>query len=181
MPLFNLLKVYGADVAKILDPGERLLAMGYIHTHMPNDSSGMDPPESRRFIEGVSWMGIHVNKVYFFRWLFGSAGNGPPGTWGHRVWQMIRNADSENINPDWAVTDKRLLFLNREGDDEVRFRLLDELPRSTIRSVRRRGKLFIQWGRCELTFVDGSTVMLTLTAFDLGAPRLFMRALSDQH
>ena len=77
----------------------------------------------------------------------------------------------------------------READDLLRdaaydrvspphFRTLFAVPRAAIRSVRRRGRFFLQWGRVEVTFTDGSMVALVLAMVDVSAAAHFLRALT---
>jgi hypothetical protein len=196
VPLFNMLKVYGDDIAKVLEPGERPIAMGSFHTHWGGDRSrleladhelshreqrtlretGKRPVQSTRFVEGVDWMGVHFNRIYFDRWLYGSVGRGQVESHGGRLWRVIRDAKQSSM--DWIVTDRRLALVQRESEDPLRFGIHYSIPRPAIRGVRRRGKLFFQWGRCEVTFVDDSMTAMTLAIFDVSAARIFVRALT---
>lgn len=199
MPIFNLVKVYGEDVAKVLEPGERLLAMGYFHTNWGGDTSRMDladhelrpweqrvlretgqrPSRSTKFVEDVDWMGVHVNRIYFDRWLYGSIGHGAIDSHGGRLWRVIR--DSKRRDLDWIVTDRRLAFLHQGQEIDPDFKIVYSVPRSVISHVKRRGKLFFQWGRCELHFIDGSMCVMLVAVLDVIAARILVRALSDDH
>ena len=79
---------------------------------------------------------------------------------------------------DWVVTDRRLLLLDNDRVSPPHFRTLFAVPRVAIRSARRRGRLFLQWGRVEVTFTDGSMVALVLALFDISAAAHFLRALT---
>ncbi|MFI5890964.1 hypothetical protein ACIA5D_12700 [Actinoplanes sp. NPDC051513] len=81
---------------------------------------------------------------------------------------------------DWAVTDRRLLLLDNYRIDPQRFRLHFAVPRPAIRAARRRSRLFLEMGRVELTFVDGSMAALVVAVLDVTAATGFVRVLSSR-
>jgi hypothetical protein len=180
VPLFNQVKAFGSDVAKVLEPGERLIAMGGYQPPHVGDTSDLErpagEPPSGKLIEGADWMGVHLNPDRVNRAVGGSAGTGGAGSVAGRLWREATNA------PDglrkWAVTDRRLLLLVDTLKKPTEFQVHFAVPRAAIRSARRRGRIFLQWGRVELTFADGSTAALTLAMFDIGAARQMTDALS---
>ena len=184
MPLFNAVKIYGAAVAEVLEPGERLLAMGVVHTHWSGDTSALAseggdphrPASGQGLVDGIDLTGVQYNQDRVKGFVAGSSGSGSAGSWGDRVWQAIK-ARAGTGNVEWAVTDRRLLLLDNDEGNPPTFRLHLAVPREAIRSARRRSKILFQWGRVEVTFVDGSMVALVLALLDLSAAGNFVRAL----
>ncbi|BCY08967.1 hypothetical protein [Actinoplanes sp. L3-i22] len=197
MPLFNLVKVWGEFVAEVLEPGERLIAMGYFNPDVYGDSSRLErtsdeldpheleqlhqtggrPGQSGRWIKGFGWTGLQLNPNRTRRLISGSLGSGSPESVAGRLWRGTRDVETAAL--EWVVTDRRLVFLNRLSGQPPKFAVHYAVPRSVIGSVRRHSKLFFQWGRCELTFTDGSTFAMMLAALDVSAANRFVRALSD--
>jgi hypothetical protein len=186
VPLFNSVKVYGKDVAPVLETGERLLAMGMVHTHWSGDTSSLEseggnpdrPGSSRGLVEGVDWTGVQYNQDRVNRLVAGSSGAGAADSWGGRMWSAIR-ARSEKANVEWAVTDRRLLLLDNDRGNPPTFAVHFAVPRAVIRGARRRGKVLFQWGRVEVSFVDGSRVALVLAILDISAAKAFVRAVES--
>ncbi len=180
MPLFNQVKAFGSDVAKVLEPGERLIAMGGYQPPHVGDTSALERPSgepgSGRLVEGADWTGVQLNPDRVNRAVGGTTGTGGAESTAGQLWREATNA------PDglrkWAVTDRRLLLLVDTLKKPTEFRIHFAVPRQAIRSARRRGRFVLQWGRVELTFADGSTVALTLAMFDVGAARQMIDALS---
>lgn len=155
MPLIDTVKIYGDAVAEVLDTDERLLAMGPVHTRRPGTLEA-------RLMAGVDRTRLR---------------SGPPGSgsWGRRTRQALQAREVTSLG--WAVTDRRLLLLDNDRVSPPHFRTLLAVPRAAIRSARRRGRLFLQWGRVEVTFTDGSMVALVLAVVDVSAAAHFLRAL----
>ncbi|WP_097327759.1 hypothetical protein [Paractinoplanes atraurantiacus] len=183
MPLFNAVKIYGNDVAPVLEPGERLLAMGMVHTHYSGDTSALEseggdphrPASSQGLVDGVDWTGVQYNQDRVNRAIGGSSGSGSAASWGGQAWQAIKARAVGNL--DWAVTDRRLLLLDKDNANPPTFSVHFAVPREAIRSARRRGKILFQWGRVEVRFADDSMVAMVLAIVDVGAARNFVRAL----
>lgn len=156
VPLIDTVKIYGEAVAEILDTDERLLAMGPVQMRRPGSLEA-------RLMAGVDW---------------GRLRSGPlgPGSWGRRTRQALQAREVTSL--DWAITDRRLLLLDHDLVSPPHFRTLFAVPRAAIRGARRRGRLFLQWGRVEVTFTDGSMVALVLAMFDVSAAAHFLRALT---
>ena len=119
VPLIDAVKIYGEAVAEVMEPGERLQAMGVIHTPRPQVIEGLDLARLRR---------PHARAD-------------PAPSWGRRTWQAVQSRAVTSL--DWAVTDRRLLLLDNYRIEPQRFRLHFAVPRSAIRAVRRRGKPFL--------------------------------------
>jgi len=154
VPLIDAVKIYGEAVAEVMETGERLLAMGSIHPRRPPA------------IEGLDLAGVQR-----------PAARDIP-SWGRRTWRAVQSRKVTSL--DWAVTDRRLLLLDNYRIDPQRFRVHFSVPRSAIRAVRRRSKPFLELGRVELTFVDGSMAALVLAIVDITAATTFVRALSPR-
>ena len=181
MPLFDAVKLNGQAVAPVLEAGERLLAMGTVHAHWSGDTSalaseGGGEGGSGRLVEGVDWTGVQYNQDRINRAISGVSGSGAAGSWGDRTWQALR-AHAGTV--DWAITDRRLLFLDHQIGNPPVFTVQFAVPRAAIRSARRRSKFLFQWGRVEVTFADGSMIALVLALLDLGAAGLFLRSLDS--
>jgi hypothetical protein len=181
VPLFNQVKAFGSDVAKVLEPGERLIAMGGYQPPHVGDTSDLERPSGEpagpdRLVEGVDWTGVQLNPDRVNRAVGGTTGTGGSGSIAGQLWREATNAPAGLRK--WAVTDRRLLLLVDTLRKPTEFRIHFAVPRPAIRSARRRGRFFLQWGRVELTFADGSTVALTLAMFDVGAARQMTDALS---
>jgi hypothetical protein len=180
VPLFDAVKMNGQAVAAALEPGERLLAMGTVHTHWSGDTSelaseGGEPGGSGRLVEGADWAGVQYNQDSVNRLIAGASGSGTSGSWADQTWQAIKAHDVGTL--DWAITDRRLLLLDHKIGNPPTFTLHFAVPREAIRATRRRSKLFFQWGRVVVTFADGSTVAMVLALLDIGAAGNFVRAL----
>ena len=185
VPLLDAVKLYGQAVAEVLEPGERLIAMGVVHTHWSGDTSALEaeggdpdrPGSADRLVDGADWTGVQYNQDRINRFVAGSSGIGSASSHGGRVWQTIK-ARAEIGNLEWAVTDRRLLLLENNEGNPPTFRLHLAVPREAIRSARRRSKILFQWGRVEVTFVDGSMVAMVLAILDISAAGNFVRAVN---
>ena len=196
MPLFNSVKLYGEDVARSLEPGERLLGLGTYHDPLNGDESrlhladhelrgvakrfrddtGRHLPTDDRLLQGVDWGGVHINPDRLRRAWSGLAGQGAPESIAGRMWRATKAPGKGTL--DWAVTDRRLLVLEHEAAVHPTYRIKFAVPRAEIRSACRRGKLFFQWGRVEITFVDDSMIAFNAALLDVGAARQLVRALT---
>jgi hypothetical protein len=187
VPLFNAVKIYGKAVAEVLEPGERLLAMGMFHPNLGGDTSGFERTDdearpgdgagsSGRLVEGVDWTGVQYNKDRVDRIVGGSTGSGAVGSIAGRMWRAMRETVSGQL--EWAVTDQRLLLLQKTAHNPAEFAIHFAVRRADIGGVRRRAKILFQWGRCEVAFVDGSRLAMTISMVDIGAARNFVGALS---
>jgi hypothetical protein len=195
VPLFNQVKLFGDDVAKVLNPGERLLALGAYHEPLNGDDSKLELedhelsplaqrflrehghrlPTSDGFFQGVDWHGVHVNPDRIRRALSGSSGAGAPRSSAGRMWRATKNAGGMI---EWAVTDQRLLILKGDTALHRTYTIMFAVPRSEIRSAVRRGKLLFQWGRVEVTFTDDSMLAFNAALLDIGSARQLVAALS---
>jgi hypothetical protein len=194
VPLFNKVKIYGDVVAKVLEPGERLLALGTFHELLNGDDSKLERadhelsplqqrylrehghriPTSDRFFQGVDWLGVHVNSDRIDRALSGLCGVGAPDSIAGRMWRASKDASGV----EWAVTDRRLLLLASDMALDTTYTIVFSVPRSSIASAARRGKLLFQWGRVEVTFTDGSMLAWNAALLDVSAARTLVAALS---
>ena len=197
MPLINYLKLYGADVARVLAPGERLIELGPYREPLAGDESRLertadelDPltrrlaarggprkPPSDRFIQGIDPLsGVQVNENRIDRFFGGITGEGGVESFAGRLW---RSAKANTKIKYYAVTDRRLLLLVEQGKiNSGDYRIAFEAPRSAVLSARRRGKLLFQWGRVELRFSDGSMKACTLGMLSVGRANALVAALS---
>jgi hypothetical protein len=194
VPLFNQVKLFGDDVAKVLEPGERLLALGAFHELLNGDDSKLEledhelsPLQQRflwehgrrlstsdKFFQGVDWGGIHINPDRLRRAFSGLSGVGSPDSIAGRMWRASKDASGV----EWAVTDRRLLLLTSDTAVNKTYTILFSVSRSLIASAARRGKLLFQWGRVEVSFTDGSMLAWNAALLDLSAARALVAALS---
>lgn len=196
MPLFNQRKLFGDDVAKVLQPGEQLLALGPFHEPLNGDESKLEleehelgkfereflrqhghrPETSDSFFQGIDWTGVHINPDRIRRAMSGLSGAGAATSVAGRMWRAGKDQTGGFV--EWAVTDRRLLLL--KGDIAVNrtYTILYEVPRSSVASAARRGKLLFQWGRVEVSFTDGSMLAWNAALLDISAARSLVAALS---
>jgi hypothetical protein len=197
VPLFDHVKLSGEAVSKVLEPGERLLALGGFHQPLSGDESrlersddeltsveqrflretGQRPRQSDTWFQGIDWGGVHINSDRIQRVLSGLSGAGAVDSTAGRMWRASKSHQHGLLK--WAVTDQRLLLLLDKIGNPPSFEIHFSVDRTLIRSVRRRGKLLFQWGRVEVTFVDGSMIAFLAALLDVGAARQLVRALSD--
>ncbi len=196
MPLINYVKVYGSDVAKVLEPGERLLDMYLYREPLIGDDSrlgrtpdevsprmrrivekhGPVPPAPDRLIEGFDPLaGIMVNPDRMNRLFGGVTGIGGPESVAGRIWRVAK-AHEDHL--DYAVTDRRLLLLATTSPTAADYRIVFEVPRGAVASARRRGKLLFQWGRVEVRFADGSMKAWTPGMLSFGRARSLVATLT---
>jgi hypothetical protein len=197
VPLLNHVKLSGPYVAKVLDPGESLLAIGLYRPTLNGDDSrlalgdqelsgreqshlretGERLPRSDRFFQGIDWRGVHVNPRRVNRLLFGLDGDGEADSTAGQMWRAARRP-AKGLR-HWAVTDRRLLLLRDTFDQDHTWQVLFAVPRPAVRSARRRGKFLLQWGRVEIGFEDGSMLAFLTGFLDMGAARHLVRAINN--
>jgi hypothetical protein len=205
MPLLDYVKIYGPDVAKLLDVHERLLAMAGYSEPLIGDESRLGrtvdeltprmrrhidkhgpPPPDDKFVQGFDPLmgGVLVNYNRIDRFMGGISGEGGPESVAGRFWRaMKRPSDGlEYI----AVTGRRLLVLSMATSGEAtsgdqQFRIVFEVPRSAVASARRAGKLLLQRGRVEVRFTDGSMKAFTTAMLSTARARSLVAALSERH
>jgi hypothetical protein len=192
--LFDQVKLFGEDVAKVLEPGERLLALGGYHELLAGDESKLaletgelsgrerevfertgrrlEVPD--RLFLGVDWRGVHINPDRLHRWWSGLSGVGAAESVAGRMWRAAKGKPGL----EWAVTDRRLLLLSSDTAVDRAYAVVFDVPRAQVRSVARRGKVFFQWARVEISFVDGSMLAFNPALMDVSAARALVRALS---
>jgi hypothetical protein len=197
MPLINYVKVYGAEVAKVLDAGERLLDMGRYREPLIGDESrllrtpeelspgvrrlvqkhGPLPERSDKLVEGFDPLmgGLQVNPRRIDRFMGGISGEGGPASLAGRLWRAPRSHPGSTY---YAVTDRRLLLLAASGPGAADYRIIFEAPRAAVVSAARRGKLLFQRGRVEVAFTDGSMKAWTPGLLSSARARSLVAALS---
>lgn len=193
MPLLNLLKIYGADIAQALEAGERPLAVGlYRGPHNP-DTRGFEladselSPGEQRFLQEHgrrlpdSDKAIELGQINGHVWqrlISGSAGWGSPTSYAGRMWRA-GTALHRSSTVHWVVTDRRFLLMvgPRPGSDGP-WSIGFEVPRSAVRSARRRFKLLFAWGQVEVTFVDDSMVAILAGMLDVRLANRLISALT---
>jgi hypothetical protein len=197
MPLINYVRLYGSEVAGVLDAGERLLDMGRYREPLIGDEGrllrtpdelsprlrrlieerGPLPERSDRFIEGFDPLmgGLQVNPRRIDRLMGGISGEGGPGSMAGRLWRAPRSHAGSTY---YAVTDRRLLLLATSKPSETDYRIIFETPRDSVTSAARRGKLLFQRGRVEVRFADGSMKAWTPGMISAARARSLIAALS---
>jgi hypothetical protein len=179
MPFVDYVELHGDDIAKYLEPGERLIDMGpynepaigdesklelafeeldpAIQAHLRKNGQSEPPPPSDKLYEGFSFFGggIQLNHDLINRWIGGLNGIGKPTSVAGRLWRAGQPRGFDAC----AVTTYRLLFLIEPKSRD--FRIAFEVPRHHIASAELRGKLFFQRGRVEVRFTDGSMIAWT--------------------
>jgi hypothetical protein len=178
MPLINYVRLYGSEVAQVLDTGERLLDMGPYREPLIGDEGrllrtpdelgpklrrlieerGPLPERSKRsdrFIEGFDPLmgGLQVNPRHIDRLMGGISGEGGPRSVAGRLWRAPRSHTGSTY---YAVTDRRLLLVAASKPGATDYRVIFETPRDSVTSAARQGKLLFQRGRVEVRFADGS-------------------------
>jgi hypothetical protein len=199
VPLVNHVKIDGPDIAKVLEPGEQLRALGSYRRPLNGDSSALEladdeltgvekrfltetgervPPTDKLFL-GVDWTGVHLNSDRINRFLFGRDGSGAVESIAGRMWRAGRAPTGKMRH--WAVTDRRLLLLLQTiGTVPSVWEVEFAVPLASVRSARRRGKLLFEWGLVEITFVDGSTLGVLAGIVDVALAGQLVRALTNK-
>jgi hypothetical protein len=203
MPLVDYVKHFGPAVAKVLEPGERLVDLGLYHEPFVGDDSRLErtkeersprmrryveaygslPARSERFFQGFDLFrgGLLVNPDRVNGLLGGVSGLGDPESAAGRWWRAARNDERRWDSVEYGVTDRRLLLLTSRsrGRGDTEYRILCEVPRSAVASADRRGKLLFQRGRVEVRFADGSMIAWTAGMLSTARARTLVAALSS--
>jgi hypothetical protein len=195
MPLIDYVKLYGSDVAKVLDRGETLVDMGSYREPLIGDESRLTrtvdelsprlrqmveehgpAPKSDKIIEGFDPLrgGVQVNPRRIDQVLGGISGEGGPESAAGRLWRAGKGDGSRY----YAVTDRRLLLLAQAAIGSGEYTIVFDLPRTAVASARRRGKLMLQRGRVEVRFTDGSMKAWTTGLLSTARARSLVAALS---
>jgi hypothetical protein len=199
MPLINYVKLYGADVAKVLQSDEQLIDMGLYREPLIGDESRLEravdelsprmrryvkergplPPRSDKFFQGFDLFrgGVQVNPDRINRLMGGISGEGGTDSMAGRLW-LAANSRDRGGSTYYAVTERRLLLLTEAKINSGDYQILFELPRSAVASVARKGKLLFQRGRVEVRFTDGSMKAWTPGMLSAARARSLVAALS---
>jgi hypothetical protein len=175
MPLINYVKLYGADVAKVLEPDEQLIDMGLYQEPLIADGSRLErtvdevsprmrraverhralPPSPVTFAQGFDVLrgGPQASPDRINRLVGGICGEGGADSIAGRLWRAAERHDGSSY---YAVTVRRLLLLAENLNGSVKYQILFDLPRSAVASAALSGKLLFQRGRVEVRFTDGS-------------------------
>jgi hypothetical protein len=197
MPLIDLVKLNGPDVARLLGRNERLLDMAAYSEPLIGDESrlartvdelgprmrdhvdkhGSVPPPSNSPVAGVDPLsGIQVNHEYIPRLMGGVAGEGAPGSMAGRMWRAVTSVKGGALY--CAVTNQRLLVVAHDLASD-KFAIIFDVPRSAVQSAIRKGKLLLQRGRVELRFTDGSMKAFTTGMLSTARARSLVATLSQ--
>jgi hypothetical protein len=203
MPLIDYLKHFGAAAGKVLQPDERLIDLGLYHEPLVGDESrlirtrdelsprlrrhvdehGPLPPRSDKFFQGFDLLrgGLQVNPDRINRFLGGVSGEGDAESLGGRWWRTAKSDQNRWDSLEYAVTDRRLLLLTDKsrGAGGTEYKILFELPRPTVASAARRGKLLFQRGRVEVHFTDRSMIAWSTGMLSTARARSLVAALSN--
>ncbi len=191
MPLLNHVKINGPELAKVLDPGERPLAMGiYRGPHNPDtraldkaggelstfeqryvEEHGHRLPEQDRVFEAGQF-----NTEMFNNLMSGSAGSGAVNSYAGLMWRAGQALGPGIVH--WVVTDRRFLLMKRpsagaKGPWTIGF----AVPREAVRGAKRHVKVLFGWGQVEVTFVDGSMLAILAGLLDTGIAKQLINAL----
>jgi hypothetical protein len=197
MPLINYVKLYRADVASVLEPGEQLIDMGPYQEPLIADGSRLErtvdevSPRMRRAVErhralppspdasaqGFDLLrgGPQAGPDRINRFVGGSCGEGAADSVAGRLWRAAERHDGASY---YAVTVRRLLLLAESLSDSVKYQILFDLPRSSVASAALSGKLFFPRGRVEVRFTDGSMKAWTAGTVFAARARSLVAALS---
>jgi hypothetical protein len=190
VPLFDQVRLYGDDVAKVLAADGHLLALGDCHAPLNDDEShsgledhelspleqrflreqGRRLPKSDNLFQGIDWTGVHVNPDRIRRALSGSSGSGSPDSIAGRMWRAIKS--SRRGIAEWAVTDQRLLVLTGDTAVHKTYTVVFSVPPFQIKSATGRGKLLFHWGRVEIIVTDDSMLAFNAALLDIVAALL---------
>jgi hypothetical protein len=194
VPLLNHVKINGPEIAKVLEPGERLLALGIYRGPLNPDTRGLErtddelSPFEQRYVQEHGHRLPESDKVFeagqfntdmFNEALSGSAGAGTAKSYAGLMWRAGQAMQPGIVH--WVVTDRRFLLMRRpsagaKGPWSIGF----AVPRSAVRSARRHFKLLFGWGQVEVTFVDGSMLAILAGMLDVGIANQLIRALTER-
>src|SRR5689334_12375081 len=88
--------------------------------------TGRRPGQSDHWIEGFGWTGLHLNPDRTRRLISGSLGSGSPESIAGRLWRGTRGVETASL--EWAITDRRLVFLNRLSEQPPKFAIHYAVP-----------------------------------------------------
>lgn len=194
MPLLNYVKINGPEISKVLEPGERLLAVGIYRSPLNPDERGLERTDGelsgfeQRFVQEHGHRLPESDKLFeagqfntdrFNAAMFGSAGSGPASSYAGQMWRAGKAMQPGTVH--WVVTDRRLLLMRRPPAGTTGLWTIGfAVPRSAVRSARRHFKLLFGWGQVEVTFVDGSTLSILAGLLDVGVANQLIRALNTR-
>ncbi|HEX6499538.1 MAG TPA: hypothetical protein VF054_10960 [Micromonosporaceae bacterium] len=184
-------KVYGEELTKYLEDGERLRDAGLCHAAF-GDESGLGQPAgnlraegvadrtpapsegSRTWVDGVDplW-GLEWNAAAVDARLGGVTAAGGADSIAARMLAAIRSTRGSTY---YAVTDRRLLLLTRPS---IRtFTPLFAVPLAAVTTARHEARWFLpQRGRVVLHFADGSLLALVTGHLFAGRAKALVAAL----
>jgi hypothetical protein len=194
VPLLNHVKIYGPEIAKVLAPGERLLALGIYRGPLNPDTRGLERTDDelsdfeQRYVQEHGHRLPESDKVFeagqfnteiFNNLMSGSAGSGAANSYAGLIWRAGKAMEPGAVH--WAVTDQRFLLMKRpatgtQGPWSIGF----AVPRSAVRSARRHFRLLFGWGQVEVTFADGSKLAILAGLLDVGIANQLIRALTQR-
>lgn len=146
--MIDHVRVFAEDIAAGLDPGEKALFAGQAHyTHGHEDLGRIDRSVSFDPLNGVQWEPANSAVE---RLVGGTTLIGYPGC----LAQRLAAAAHTNL----VLTDQRLL-VGSYGDGPLRVEWA--APRTDLVEIAHRPR-FLQVGRVEVGFADGSVVRLML-------------------
>ncbi len=181
------LDLLGEQVARLLEPGERLLAMphfflapGKIKVELPPS-----PPDDRSGLRkaGETALGVAAvladgpNPPSLNRMLGTIAAAGRAGSWASRL--MAAQDRTKNRTSYLVVTDLRLLLVSARifgKDADCSVNLI--VPRDALGNAARRGRPLAR-GRVVIEFTDGSMVALRRGGLFTGRANRLVRALTS--
>jgi hypothetical protein len=191
-------KIYQADMAKLLGPGEGVLAVvpyrlafgaeppprtpeeaeqrlsslpRGVRRRVADRSTRERPPGRRTLLHRILDFDLPWNRIDTDEVIGGATVAGAPGSIGVRIAAATRDL----VGQFGVVTGQRLVVVHRRAKD--RFELVAEAPRAEVRSAARRGRLF-QRGRVVIAFADGSSIAVNTGILLTGQARRLVAALS---
>jgi hypothetical protein len=192
VPLHNHVKINGPEIAKVLEPGERLLALGIYRGPLNPDTRGLERADDelsefeQRHLREHGERLPRSDKVFelgqfntdmFNNLMSGTAGSGAADSYAGLMWRAGKAMGPGIVH--WAVTDRRFLLIQRppagtSGPWTIGF----AVPRAAVRSARRHFKILFGWGQVEVTFADGSMLAILAGLIDVGLANQMIRALT---
>lgn len=194
MPLLNHVRINGPEIAKSLEPGERLLALGLYRGPLNPDTRGLErtegelSPFEQRYVRehghrlpesGRVFEAGQFNTEMFNNLMSGSAGAGAANSYAGLMWRAGKAMGPGIVH--WVVTDRRFLLMQRPpAGSKGPWTMGFAVPRGAVRSARRRFKILFGWGQVEVTFVDGSMLAILAGLVDVGLANQMIRALTGE-
>jgi hypothetical protein len=193
VPILNHVKINGPEIAKVLEPDERLLALGIYRGPLNPDTRGLERTDDELSKFEQKYMQEHghrlpvSDKVFelgqfntdkFNNLLSGTAGSGAANSYAGLMWRAGRAMGPGIVH--WAVTDRRFLLIQRPpAGEKGPWRIGFAVPRQAVRSARRHVKILFGWGQVEVTFADGSMLAILAGLLDVGLANQMIRALNE--